>query len=426
MTDLTRNWERRLEAYVEKRFDFITSTGPDPWERSYIVSDLITDSVSFSPYHGGNWKERIARHQQATTDLTGARHILHGRNGYATATLLRDASSGFPEQRTKAEIRGYLGAITAPGEGGIPAVLADADNQALMRFHSSLLSARNSIPGLVAAGEIGETLRMIRRPGKSLFSGLYRHIDSVKKRVSVRGISTKKKRQLIAESWLEQAFGWRPLISDVQDAARACARLAFGGTEVISVHGSGEAHNTTFYGNYGPIDMGHLHLRRDKIINVAKANVRYSGVVGNNPDDWNRPLDVFGVNWRDVLPAAWELIPYSFLADYFSNIGSIIQAFSNDVSGIKWCEKHVRTSSFNFCDGVSLTLSAINDKEHYYDTYSSGLGQKWGYEIVRVTRRAGAPGIPSLEFKIPGLGLKWLNIAALGITHSDASRRVFR
>lgn len=426
MTDVTRNHPQKLRKVLEKRTIFITSTGPTAWETSVMFDDSVVDSVTFSPYHGGEWRKKIAKHQQATTDLTGVRYIVHGREGFLGATLRRDAAPPFNEQRTRAEIRGYLGAITAPGEGLISAVLANAENQALMRLHSSILSARNSIPGLVAAGELGETLRMIRRPGKTLFEGLYRHIDSVKKRTAGRAISLKKKRRIIADTWLEHSFGWAPLLNDVRGAATALARASTTMVEVTSIRGRGSASNTTFYGNYADYNNGHLHLRRNKITNVSRADVWYRGVVGNDPDEWNRSLALFGVQWQDVLPAAWELIPYSFLVDYFTNIGGIIQAFSNDTSGIKWCERGTRTSSFNFNGLVDYWLSPINAQEHYDDVVATGLGQKWGYEIVRVTRRAGAPGIPSLEFRIPGMSLKWLNLAALGLSHSNASRQVFR
>jgi len=41
-------------------------------------------------------------------------------------------------------------------------------------------------------------------------------------------------------------------------------------------------------------------------------------------DNWN----LFGFQPSEFLPTAWELLPWSFLADYFSNIGDCLTAWS--------------------------------------------------------------------------------------------------
>jgi hypothetical protein len=46
--------------------------------------------------------------------------------------------------------------------------------------------------------------------------------------------------------------------------------------------------------------------------------------------DWARNL-TFGLNSHGALAAAWELTPWSWLADWFSNVGDVIAATNNSV-----------------------------------------------------------------------------------------------
>lgn len=43
-------------------------------------------------------------------------------------------------------------------------------------------------------------------------------------------------------------------------------------------------------------------------------------------------LQDFGVSPADIFGAAWELIPYSFIVDYFVNIGDLLEAFKGQNS----------------------------------------------------------------------------------------------
>jgi hypothetical protein len=173
----------------------------------------------------------------------------------------------------------------------------------------------------------------------------------------------------------------------------------------------------------------HLKLERKNITNNTSANVRYHGVVSNDPGDWLFGDATFGFTPSDILPAAWELIPYSFLVDYFTNIGNVIQAYTLDTSGVRWLEKGTRTSSYNYVAEVNMVLSALpfpRELYSYVDVIQNLPGGSNGYEIIRFSRNKYEQSIiPSLEFSIPGLGLKWLNLTALASTHRQAIRSVF-
>jgi hypothetical protein len=60
---------------------------------------------------------------------------------------------------------------------------------------------------------------------------------------------------------------------------------------------------------------------------IEQRIIRYKGAVVAQVKgpSWQND-DLFGFNPQNFIPAAWELLPWSFLADYFSNIGDILTA----------------------------------------------------------------------------------------------------
>lgn len=58
-----------------------------------------------------------------------------------------------------------------------------------------------------------------------------------------------------------------------------------------------------------------------------KHTVRYRGRIDAQVDApvWNN-LDLFGFSAKEFVPTLWELLPWSFLVDYFTNVGDILDA----------------------------------------------------------------------------------------------------
>jgi hypothetical protein len=123
----------------------------------------------------------------------------------------------------------------------------------------------------------------------------------------------------------------------------------------------------------------------------------------------------FGLDLSSFVPTVWELIPYSFLVDYFANIDDIISAATLNRSTIRWLAKtEVQILQAEFS---SFNLAA----------FPSNLGSSSGYVIMPghaiskrvIVNRAAYTGslVPTLEFTIPGFGTKWINMAALRLSH---------
>lgn len=189
------------------------------WERYDWVDSVIKgDKVP-------NWKRRIALVQSATTSLSGERKKVDMRGGYFSYTQLYK-----PTQVRIETFRHGLMGFLPPFPVANSLSETKANNAALSSFVKRAQAATNSFQGSVAVGELAETLRMIKNPAQGLRRGIDDYLDTVKKRARSRRLpgasrpSRRSLRRMVADTWLEKAFGWDPLISDVKSAAETLAR----------------------------------------------------------------------------------------------------------------------------------------------------------------------------------------------------------
>jgi hypothetical protein len=110
----------------------------------------------------------------------------------------------------------------------------------------------------------------------------------------------------------------------------------------------------------------------------------------------------------DFIPTLWELMPWSFLIDYFSNVGKCLntRAFSQLVT-TNW-----------MCQSVK-TIQNTKVRNAFYVDYNTGQsvnsgGPSASFETVLFTRRrlSGIP-IPSMQMDSSVSTAQGLNIAAL-------------
>jgi hypothetical protein len=118
-------------------------------------------------------------------------------------------------------------------------------------------------------------------------------------------------------------------------------------------------------------------------------------------------LETFGLLPKNFLPTAWELIPYSFLVDYFTNISTIIDAWSFINGNLAWAYKTERSEirTHNKFAGLSVDSPGKIASFNVGDTV-------WVERTVQ--RRNLSSLIPNFGFRLPGFGSrKALNIATL-------------
>lgn len=144
----------------------------------------------------------------------------------------------------------------------------------------------------------------------------------------------KPKGKSFGDQWLEYHFGWEPLIQDMHNAVQALSKADFGyhkvravGRDLMTYQDRTDSHSggVTYYGRY------------DRRVSY---NVRMGCAVRvSNPNAYL--ANQYGV--INPLSVAWEAVPYSFVVDWFSNVGQCLSAMT-DFVGFDIVDPYTTTS----------------------------------------------------------------------------------
>ncbi len=291
--------------------------------------------------------------------------------------------------------------------------LTSANNAALGKYYSSARSAMTAMQGMTFLGEIAETIHLLKRPGSALRSGLSDYLRSLKKAADGKR-TVNQLRKALSSTYLEYVFGWVPLIRDGQDALKAYQKL-IGASRNVQCRGFGSSQTQvqadSTVQTYGFTDVYTKRTLRW----TAECQVIYYGAVKgvSSGVSLSNAADLFGFRIDEFVPTLWEILPWSFLVDYFTNIGDIVSATCYVNANLAWTSKTTRIiNSYTARDTFDLASTIKNNPSF---KITSGGGQAgWTARTTDIVRdNAGTVGIPSLEFSLPGSNARWANITAL-------------
>lgn len=301
--------------------------------------------------------------------------------------------------------------------------MVNASALALRVLNRKTTARRRQVMGAVVIGEIGKTVAMIAKPAKALRSKVAtfaNRLRKLRKRLP-RSESTIK---VIADTWLEAQFGWKPLLADVRDGATAVARTVEKDVlerQQFRAYGDDVGLVLTSDGTVGPVGWdstsGVVYRVNRSVTNKSECilygrwstRIQDSSKVGLN---LRRLRQLSGLNWEDEPAQAWELIPWSFLIDYFINVGDVLEGVGNFRNGIDWVEQvQIVTTEDRRTYSVSVDALKASLGANYLT--HDGLQTQTIQSYRTISRQAFlGPLTPSLAFSLPQ-NLQWLNIAAL-------------
>lgn len=202
-----------------------------------------------------------------------------------------------------------------------------------------------------ALGTLNRTLGMLRRPMSSLQDLLLMMAGEVKRR-------RRKKSSVYAlvpgQVWLEYRYGVRPAVSDIAHiTAMVENQLSspYGGRRVVRTSRR-EVQNFTGHAvasGYPGCDILVETATFQKDVSVS-SGIIYELLVDSASGHVAKEI---GSRITDLPATLWELVPWSFVADWFVNVGDWIRAVTPDPSvrvlGSWTTEVHKSVNSFSGC-----------------------------------------------------------------------------
>ncbi len=331
-----------------------------------------------------------------------------------------------------------IGAIPSTGSKDM-SLLEKARSQAIAKLLARYHEKTRSVQGLVLLGEMRETAHLISSPARGISAILAAYHKRVRPSVKVLlsprrpGVSRNsyakqlnKARNRISNAWLVASFGLSPLLGEAQRAYDFYHRVNNSkDSEFIPIRAKGKSENanpTTIQTQ----QMNEFAFLRYVRLRSWECNVKYRTAISARrpvgPD--GIPHVEFGTSVRDFVPTVWELIPYSFFVDYFTNVGQILDAWAFcDVfpRGVQETVVHIAKEVIS---GYQIHPIPNNPNTLLSGTISDATFEARTTWVER--QLLTALPIPSLSVSTGISGRQFANIAALASNRFNIYSRLLR
>lgn len=210
----------------------------------------------------------------------------------------------------------------------------------------------------------------------------------------------------VANDWLQLQYGWKPLLSDVYGACEELARLTTYNPKVYSVSASAkeESHAVLPPINTPPSSWGpSIHGKKS-----VKASCRGT-VELEMAAEWLATLARTGITNPAAL--AWELVPYSFVVDWFLPVGNYLSSWDYD-AGLRfrrgWYTVKVEVDAQWKAESTVVGTPGVEVSTFHGDGELTGHARSFQREIMGNFPQMGYP-----SFKDPRSLLHAANAIAL-------------
>jgi hypothetical protein len=410
------------------------------------------------------WKDQVRKHLNATTPYSASKAKIEVQFGQSLI-----AEQVVPDFDISDEQRGWLIQNFQQPDPGPTGDLLNATYLAFVRKANKEL---RSVQGMQFLGELREAIHMVRHPLETLKNEMGNYLidahlnarkavrDHARARrparsprlgrdidsdLRDRGVLTLRQRkpetvdnrvrtaqrtraQVVSKSisgtYLEYANGWRPLVNDIISASKALAEhfnpSGIGYRRVsVTVAGVETSEVTQQLGSFS----SPFTWYQTDVIKRNCSGRMVGEVVVNNSGDSKALLRNAGLELRNFAPTVWELLPLSYVADYFVNMGETLEAAAFNRGSVAWWSRTIRATAESIATGQIIKPSP---GVKYY-SYSGNPGRVT-FKRTSIQRDAVQDWMPSLTFSLPGSHLlsKLANVTSLLAQARSSSRQISR
>jgi len=349
------------------------------------------------------YRDLIRRGLPASSQLDASRVRLRCNNGII---LMSSVHTLNPNLLSQSGIRGsgfLLSDLTTPSFDDEPSRI-----KALQRFLSAYQQNISQFKGGVFFGEIKETISLITHPGRLVRTAVDDYLSVAKK--ARRSITGRQLTRTLSRLWLEFTFGIKPLLQDIEDASHALADISANRRLQTRIQGT-STHRYTVVDQVYPSTVNVAGLAIDIMEETSvQIDYRYYGNMWLDTGSPTQIINSLGFAPSDWLPTVWELIPYSFVIDYFANIGDLINAWSFGTSQLNWSNltKRQKRISRRYTSNIRNTDPSFNA------TFDVSNPPESVVTATHIERAVNPSLVMPLTFRIPGIGsTRWINLSAL-------------
>lgn len=214
--------------------------------------------------------------------------------------------------------------------------------------------------------------------------------------------------QILAEIWLEMRYMWRPLVYDMYAMEEAIRRLAAGIEDPLQrAYASREGTNqSTSSGSTGTINLpgvtgGVAGLSCIYSLSTVVERKVHAAV--------GLKVTTREITMVDPVVTAWELVPFSFVLDWFVTIGTMLSAFSPFATGQLQYASLATTTTTTYVSNFTLVPAAG------YSRVSGSPQTLTHTRIVEKYDRVKATPTPTLAVDIDLNVSKILDLVALAL-----------
>jgi len=363
------------------------------WADSHMeTGDLQTIEDVVTP----RFRERSKRGEIIINPYRTTREIQQGSGMYSrvrSSAVSCVATGAHREWEINGPVAYYIANVPSK-RLSIPSLIADADIASAVKIAATQAWASSSghqAGVLVDLAEMRQTLSMFTRPLSSI-----KPLLNAMKSSKQKGVLGRSKEGVVSSFasarnlWLQYRYGIRPLVSSVNGILKALARPR-------------GRHRQTYRGHYTLNKVGNFPgscQAWDVLFNYEDNRSDFVEVrTGLVIEESISLPTALGVDAGGLLAVPWEIVPFSFVADWFINVGSFLQALapmlSKDPLG-SWTTVRRRSTRTWFVTTTSGYPPAS------YSVVRPVTENRYG-ELITVTRSKGMP-VPSITFKPQSLG----------------------
>lgn len=282
------------------------------------------------------------------------------------------------------------------------------DNKALIGIIKKIRECQTSgFSGPAFLVELKQTIGMIREPFKAIRNKTGLLVDLHTRIKRDRKIKRDKFKEsdwasIISGTYMEWVFGVKPLVGDIASVLKAAAHSIPQAPSIARLsHKYTDATSKDDVLSYSPTGVVGVVFT-----NRSRTN-RYSQMYTVGLSQEYRTLDTISdkvhnilnlsrFDLGEILPAAWEGIPWSWAVDYVTNIGDLLACTYDYNQRVRWAKSVSKDSLL-----CSFTGQSYRNDSPYIEVLGM-ISEKFSTEYTVFDRRSmGSLGFPKFEWSLP-------------------------